>query len=134
MKMDAKSWLIVVLLIAAIVFGGLWYFKADNASEQRVKDLEQQVKDIEKEKKHVDLVIDSLQTKQKDLEKVIADKTAQLVIIEKENARLSSQVTSAKQNLDVLRKKLKETQDKITELTTNPIKRDGDDLLNSLKN
>lgn len=134
MKFDIKSWLIIVLLVAVIVFGGMWYFKKDEGSVQRVKDLEKEIVNIQKQKHDIDLVLVALKNNQAIIEKEISDKTAQLLIMEKENARLSGQVTISKQNLDALRKKLKETQDKIDELTKNPVKREGDDLLNSLKN
>ena len=134
MKFDIKSWLIMILLVVVIVFGGMWYFKKDEGSAQRVKDLEKEIVNIQKQKHDIDLVLLALKNNQAAIEKEISDKTAQLAIMEKENARLSAQVTISKQNLDALRKKLKETQDKIDELTKNPVKREGDDLLNSLKN
>ena len=132
--MDIKSWVIVTLFAIAIVFAGLWYFKGDDGSKQKVKDLEQQISKIEKAKTAADLIISSLQATQKELESTISSKTAELAVIEKNNIVLSSQVSSVRQNLDALRKKLKETEAKITELTNNPIKRDGDELINSLKN
>ena len=64
MKFDIKSWLIIVLLVAVIVFGGMWYFKKDEGSVQRVKDLEKEIVDIQKQKHDIDLILVALKNNQ----------------------------------------------------------------------
>ncbi len=134
MKLDIKSWIIVVLLVISLVFVGKWYFKGDDVSKSKVKELENQIELIEKEKAQRDANIKSLQDKQKELEATIDVKTQLVEDLARGNVLLANQVAYAQKGLEETRKKLKETQDKIAELLKNPVKRDGDDLLNSLKN
>ncbi len=134
MKLDIKSWIIIVLLGISIIFVGMWYFKGDDASKQKVKELETEIEQIKKEKAQHDAKIKSLQNIQKELEATIAVKTQLVEDLAKSNIVLANQVAYAQKGLDDSRKKLKETEAKISELLKNPIKRDGDDLLNSLKN
>jgi chromosome segregation ATPase len=133
-KLDVKSWIIVVLLIISLVFVGKWYFKGDDVAKSKIKELEGQIELIQKEKAQRDANIKVLQDQQKDLEATIAVKTQLVEDLARGNVLLANQVAYAQKGLEETRKKLKETQDKIAELLKNPVKREGDDLLNSLKN
>lgn len=132
MKLDIKSILILVLFGFGIVFFALWYFKGDD-SKKKVKELEKKVNQIQTTR-------DSLTNINKTLKIAFTD--AQVIIIERDNQikKIESDLVKVKQDLNDAYAKVKagqkaldETKKKIDELKKNPIKREDDVLLNSLK-
>jgi predicted nucleic acid-binding Zn-ribbon protein len=134
MKLDIKSILILVLLGLTLLFGFKWFFSGDNASKERVKQLEQEFKDLENQKKTVDLEITSWRAKSDSLKQLDIKLQAELVKQEAQTKKAEIEANRSRANLDKLRGDLAETQRKIEEIKNNPPNRTGDALLESLKN
>lgn len=134
MKFDIKNTIILILLIVAIFFGYKWFIESDSGSKERVKQLEKEFAEMESKKKLTDLEINKWKSKFDTLQK-------EGDILKQENAKLEADVKKAetdaiksKSNLDKIRREMIETKNKIEKLKRNPIKRTGDDLLQSIKN
>lgn len=131
-KLDLKSLLILILLGTCILFFAMWYFRGSNTKEQ--------VKKLEKEINKIELVRDSLQNANKILEiefdkkqKEIDNRDIRIKKYESELIKTKQDLTKANDKVKEYQKELSETKKKIEELEKNPIKREGDDLINSLK-
>ena len=134
MKFDIKNTIILILLIVAILFGYKWFIESDSGSKERVKQLEKEFAEMESKKKLTDLEIKKWKCKFDTLQK-------EGDILKQENVKLEANIKKAEQeaiksksNLDKLRSEMIETKNKIEKLKKNPIKRTGDDLLQSIKN
>lgn len=132
-KLDIKSWLILILLGFALIFGYKWYFSGpDNKDE--IKALLEQNKVIQKER-------DSLKTARVILENDFNNlrmndslKASEIARLDKSISIMQEEVNRSRRDFDKIRKELEETRKKIEEFKKNPPNRTGDDLINSLKN
>ncbi len=134
MKLDIKSWIIIILLIVTIFFVGKWYFRTDEASANSVTELESKIEELEKERMMRDSILLDLRENQVGLEKEILTKEGIVAELSEKNVILNTQSNIAKAKLAEIKKELKETQNAIKLLQDNPSKKEGDELLNSLKN
>ena len=134
MKFNIKNTIILVLLIVAIFFGYRWFIGGDSASKERVKQLEKEFTELENKKKLTDLEINKWKCKFDTLQKEGDRIKQENIKLESETKKAESEANKSKSNLDKLRHEMEETKHKIEQLEKNPIKRTGDDLLQSLKN
>lgn len=134
MKLDAKSILIMILLVSTLFFGYSWFFSDNKESKERVKQLEKEFKQLEKEKKLVDLEIIAWRSSYDSL--VVLDKKIQAEIDRQEAITRKAEIEAqrSKANFDKLRLEIEKTKREIEEFRKNPPNRTGDALLESLKN
>ena len=134
MNLDIKSILILVLLGFTLIFGYKWYFSGDDASEEKLNQLQEQYDEIEKEKQESNkrlndnaIIIDSL---------MVADSlnTERIALLEFNVGEAEDKAEESAGKLSEMQKQLADTRKKIEELKKNPPNRTGDDLLNSIKN
>lgn len=132
MRLDIKSIALLVLTGACILFFGMWFF---NKSEYKDK-----IKELDKENKRIELVRDSLKSvnaslkldfnkKQSEIDK----RDQKIKLIESEILKIKGDLKLAKSKVEENEKNLKETKDKIKKLKKDPIKREDQELINSLK-
>jgi len=132
MRLDIKSIALLVLTSACILFFGMWFF---NKSEYKEK-----IKELDKENKRIELVRDSLKSvnaslkldfnkKQSEIDK----RDQKIKLIESEILKIKGDLKLAKSKVEENEKNLKETKDKIKKLKRDPIKREDQALINSLK-
>lgn len=131
-KLDIKTIVILILLGICIVFFGMWYFRGSDY-KKRVKELEDQNKKIELVRDSLDRANKVLKSdydlKQKDIE----ERDKKIKEIESNLAKTKSDLVAANKKVTDAQKDLAATKKKIEDLKNNPIKRDDDDLINSLK-
>jgi septation ring formation regulator EzrA len=132
MRLDIKSIALLVLSSACILFFGMWFFKGSDYKD-KIKALEIENKKIESVRDSLKLANASLKLdfdkKQSEISK--RDQKIKLIEFEIEKAKKDLKVATAQVEAD--KRSLKETKDKIEKLKKDPIKREGDELLNSLK-
>jgi septation ring formation regulator EzrA len=132
MRLDIKSIALLVLTGACILFFGMWFF---NKSEYKDK-----IKELDEENKRIELVRDSLKSvnaslkldfnkKQSEIDK----RDQKIKLIESEILKIKGDLKLAKSKVEENEKNLKETKDKIKKLKKDPIKREDQELINSLK-
>lgn len=134
MKLDIKSILILVFLGISIFFGLKWFWSGNDASKERVKQLEQQFKELESQKKAVDLEIESWRAKSDSLKTLDLKLQKEIARQELLTKKAEQEAQKSKANLDRMRQDLADTKNKIEQIKNNPPNRTGDDLLESLKN
>jgi Tfp pilus assembly protein PilO len=134
MKYDIKTIIILVLLGFTIILGYKWYFSGDDASKDRVKQLEIENRKLESDKRKSDIEIAKWKVKFTDLD--ITDKKLTLEVSKsiKDAKEALIKANISKLDLDNLQKGLNETRRKIEEFEKNPPNRTGDALLESIKN
>lgn len=132
MKLDIKSIAILVLLGASILFFGMWFFKGSDTKD-RIKELEKQNAQIEKTRDSLELANKALSIEFNEIQKGIDERDNRIKSIESELSKTKNDLVSANKKVSQSQKDLAETKKKIEELKKNPIKRDDDALINSLK-
>lgn len=131
-KFDVKTIAILILLGVCVLFFGMWYFKGD--------DYKKRAKELEDQNKKIELVRDSLEKANKILkidydqkQKDIDERDNKIKEIESNLLKTKVDLIAANKKVTQSQKDLAETKKKIEDLKNNPIKRNDDDLINSLK-
>jgi septal ring factor EnvC (AmiA/AmiB activator) len=132
MKLDVKWIAILVLTGFCILFFGMWYFKGSDAKD-RIKQLEAENAKIEKVRDSLDIANKKLSIDFDSIQKSINDRDNKIRDIEEKLAKTKKDLDIANSKISGYKKDLAETKKKIDELKKNPIKRNEEDLLNSLK-
>jgi len=132
MKLDLKSIVILILTIFVIGLSTNYFLSGDNHKKE-IKKLESENKKIQDEKKIIDQNIQRLQRefkiKDEEINKLIEiEKNLQIKIKQKD-----LEVEKAKQDLNKVNVELEKTRIKIRELEKNPVYKNGDNLLKSLR-
>jgi hypothetical protein len=130
---DIKNWIIFILLGLTLIFGYITLTGDDSEYKRKVEILKEDNTRLLNENSKIDRRIDSL-----NLEYINLQKKDSLLAIEisKRDVQIANALASSKKSreeLERIKAGLMETRKKIDSLKTNPIKRTGDDLLNSLK-
>lgn len=132
MKLDLKSIIMLVLLILGI---GLLTNQLINTNNHKkeIKMLEEKNNEIEKQKKLIDLDIQRLKDEFKLKESKMKDLQDSSKIL-KEKLRLKDlEIKKANDDLNKFKGELSKTRKRIEELEKNPNYKNGDGLLNSLR-
>jgi septal ring factor EnvC (AmiA/AmiB activator) len=132
MKLDVKWIAILVLTGTCILFFGMWFFKGSETKE-KIKQLEKENLRIEKIRDSLDLANKYLSAEFDKIQKKIDERDRKIKDIEEHLLKTKRDLDAANAIVNVYRKDLAETKKKIEELKKNPIKRDDEDLLKSLK-
>ena len=132
MRLDIKTIALLVLTGACIWFFGMWFFKGS--------DYKDKIKELENENKKIELVRDSLKAvnaslkldfdkKQSEIDK----RDKKIKLIEDEILKTKKDLQKANTQVEEDKRSLKETKDKISKLKNDPIKREDNELIKSLK-
>lgn len=131
-KFDIKTIAILILLGVCILFFGMWFFSGS--------DYKKKTKELEDQNKKIELVRDSLENVNKKLksdydikQKDIDERDNRIKEIEASLLKTKGDLIVANKKVDQSQKDLAATKKKIEDLKSNPIKRDDDALINSLK-
>lgn len=129
---DPKTWLILVVSGIAI-FLLFFYFYDSSGHKRLIKNLEQRADELEEKREQLKQEVEfyKLEAKQDSIE--AAKYQFKIDSINKVIALKDIQIQILRGDLQVQKDKKKETEKKIENLTKNPIKREGDLLIESLK-
>jgi len=124
--------MIVILFLIAGIFFTQWYFGGENHRKERIS-LEKQNKELQKQKEDLVKDFDKLQKRfekdSTDLEKIkIEIKYLDIKLKDKD-----AQISKANKDLKDFKTSMLKTKSEIQGLKDNPIKRTGDNLLESIK-
>lgn len=131
---DIKTILIIIFLAGSLFFGYQWYFQGNDGSKERVKELEKKFEQLEEQKKVVDLEITKWQKEFEALEIKDKQKAKELIKLSQNTRDAEAKANKSKAELDKLRLHILEIQKKIEEFKKHPSNRQGDALLESIKN
>lgn len=132
MKLDIKSIIILVLLGGFIIFFGMWFFNGSD-TKNKIKELENEVSSIKKKRDSLDLVNKNLAIEFNKKQKDIEERDNKIKSIESDILKVKQDLNVANSRVREGQRELAETKKKIEDLRKNPIKRDDDALINSLK-
>lgn len=132
MRLDVKWIAILVLTGACILFFGMWYFKGSDTKD-RIKQLEAENLRIEKVRDSLYIANKNLSIEFDKVQKSINDRDAKIKEIEEKLLKSKKDLEIANAKVNGYKKDLAETKKKIDELKKEPIKRNDEDLINSLK-
>jgi hypothetical protein len=131
-KLDANSILTLFLLICCIFFGSMWYLKGSGYKKD--------IKNIDEIIKKIEITRDSLKTVNKKLEvdflnvsKRISDREGDIRKLELDLKKAKNELLKSKEDADNKRKKAEESKKRYDKLKKDPIKREDQNLINSLK-
>ena len=133
MKLDVKSWLIVVLLGFSLFFFYMWYFRGPSTKDD-IKSLKSDIIRIQKER---DSLANARVILQKDfdiLKNQDSLRSVEISNLDNNLITMQSQLDKTKSDFDKVRKDFEDSQLKFNQLKNTPPNRTGNDLINSIKN
>lgn len=131
-RLDLKSILILCLVVISILFFSLWFLKGTGYKKE-FKLLEQEFKNLQHTRDSLVKVNLKLKGDFDKTQKSIDDRNRKILQIESQLNKSKAQLNKANGELSRNKKDLEDTKRKIENLKKDPIKREGEDLLNSLK-
>ena len=132
MKYDIKSICLGLLIILSVVFFCLWYFSTDDAAKQEVKQLQIENKKLQKERADIEKKNDSIVTHYKIVEENTQKTLDMISDLHVKFVKLEVEVKDSKKEVEATNVEINDLLKQIEYLKANPVKRTGDDLLNSL--
>lgn len=133
-EIDLKTILIIILLITTTIFGYKWFFQTEDLIKYKVKEYEEENKRLQKD---IDSLTINIEKYNKEYTEFIKSKDSLDKLIKESEIEIEKAKSNAEkslQELNKLREEFLEIQNKIKKLEKSPIKREGDDLINSIKN
>lgn len=131
-SLKPKDW-VLIALVGIIVLMFVYGMMEGSGYRKQLRDIRKENKEIEKERK-------SLSLRNKELSKKIEMDSISVVQYQERIDSLNtlivlkdSEIKNLKKRADIARKELEKTKREIDNLINNPIKRTGDELLNSIK-
>lgn len=134
MKLDFKSWLLIILSILFIIFFSLWYFKGNSSVKDDIKNAKEQIANIQKERNQITEKDDSLKLAYKNLQFSYNQQDSVIKGLNQRVLNNESIIEESQSKLDNYDFLLRKNQATIDSLEKNPTKRTGENLLNSLQN
>lgn len=131
-RLDLKSIVIISLAVVCVLFFSLWFLKGTGYKKE-FKLLEQQYKNLQHTRDSLEKVNLKLKSDFDETQKIINQRNVKIKEIENELSKSKVQLNKANSELNRNKKDLEDTKKKIESLKKEPIKREGEDLLNSLK-
>jgi chromosome segregation ATPase len=133
-KIDLKTGLILLLLLFCIVFFSMWYLKgADSVSKRELKRLKTEYKNLQKSRDSLDQVNIMLKDNFNDYQNKIDQRDSKIQSIEYQLSQAKIDLSQSKKDLSNMKTELTKTRKRVEDLKKNPIKREDDDLIESLK-
>lgn len=134
MKIDIKNIIILILIVFSCFSAWNWLIKGDKESKSKVEELDKQFNDLKMVKDSLDKSNQNLKLKFSELKRLDDELSKKNIELQEEVKKSESVANKSQKELTRLMKEKIEIKKKIEELEKNPIKREGDDLLESLKN
>ncbi|NDF17635.1 MAG: hypothetical protein EB079_06690 [Verrucomicrobia bacterium] len=133
-KIDLKTGLILLLLLFCIVFFSMWYLKgSDSASKRELKRLKTEYKNLQKSRDSLDQVNIMLKDNFNDYQNKIDQRDSRIQSIEYQLSQAKIDLSQSKKDLSDMKTELTKTRKRVEDLKKNPINREGDNLIESLK-
>lgn len=131
-QLDIKSILILVFLGISILFFSMWFLKGTGYKKE-FKKLELEYQKLQKTRDSLETINIKLKSDFKKIQNKIDERNTEIRKIESELNKVKKELISANTELQKNKKDLDETKKKIEKLKKDPIKREDDLLIKSLK-
>jgi chromosome segregation ATPase len=130
--LDIKNVIIIILLLVSIIFGLMWFLGDNDASKEKVKQLESEFKKLEEDKAQSDSKIADWKNKYRDAEKKDNELKAEISRLKADSRIAENKAKKSKEDLDKLQGGISENRKEIERLRKNPPILSDDELLESL--
>ena len=131
-KLDIKTILILFLLICCTLFFSLWYLRGTGYKKE-FKQLDKKYKELQHTRDSLNLINLKLKSDFNKIQKDVDDRNKIISNIEIELKKSKSDLDKANFKLSNNERELEEIKNKINKLKKVPIKREGEELIKSLK-
>jgi len=131
-QLDFKSILILVFLGISILFFSMWFLKGTGYKKE-FKKLELEFQKLQKTRDSLEAVNIKLKIDFEKIQQKIDERNLEIKKVEYELVKVKKDLKSSNNQLQKNKKDLDETRKKLEKLKKDPIKREGEDLINSLK-
>jgi chromosome segregation ATPase len=131
-KFDPRTIIIIVLLLASIIFGSMWFYGGNDASKEKVKQLESDFKKLEAEKAAADAKISEWKDKYTDADRRDKTLSSQINGLKIDSKIAEEKAKKSKADLDKVQNGISENRKEIEDLKKNPPKLTDEELLASL--
>jgi hypothetical protein len=132
MKLDLKTLALSVVTLLFIIFFSIWFFKGSGYKKQ-IKELKEKNRQIELIRDSLKLVNIKLEKDFNVIDKRMKKRNLEIKKIEGDLKKSKGEVNKLTNKLNYEHSQLEESKKKIDDLKKHPIKREGQDLINSLK-
>jgi len=130
-KLDAKSIIILLLAVFSILFFSLWFLKGTGYKKE-YKKLEQEFDRLQKSRDSLKTINIKLKKDFDIIEIEVKKRDSLIKIVEKELIKTKQELKEAKKEVAKWQFDFNKTKKKIEDLKKNPIKREDEDLIQSL--
>lgn len=131
MKISINNIINIALIILCLFFGTLWYMQG-SGYKKKLKEADKRIEAVEKVRDSLKLVNKRLSKDYFDIQNSMSDRDKKIKTIEKELQLAKKDLDLALADAEKRKKDMEESKKRIKKLKDNPIKREGDDLINSL--
>jgi chromosome segregation ATPase len=132
MKIDTKSWIIIILFVALGICLYKWLNSEDKNLRDENKKLLEQVDSIQVERDSLAAARKLSEARYDSIQHIVDVEMVKIKKLDQDLSKSKIDLSNAKVDLDNERHKVDEINAQIKKLKENPIKREGADLLNSL--
>jgi uncharacterized protein (DUF3084 family) len=130
-KLDVKSIIILLLAVFSILFFSLWFLKGTGYKKE-YKKLEQEFDRLQKSRDSLKTINIKLKKDFDIIEIEVKKRDSLIKIVEKELVKTKQELKEAKKEVAKWQFDFNKTKKKIEDLKKNPIKREDEDLIQSL--
>ena len=131
MKISINNIINIALIILCLFFGTLWYMQG-SGYKKKLKEADKRIEAVEKVRDSLKLVNKRLTKDYIDIQNSMYDRDKKIKTIENELKMAKKDLALAVADAEKRKKDMEESKKRIKKLKDNPIKREGDDLINSL--
>ena len=131
-RLDPKTIIILILLLASTVFGLMWFLGGDDASKERIKQLESEFKKLEEDKAAADAKIADWQDKYKEADEKDKELEVEVSKLKSDSRIAENKAKKSKEDLDKIQTGISENRKEIENFKKNPPSLSDEELLESL--
>jgi len=132
MKLDINTIIMIGLIVICVFFGSMWFLQG-TGYKKKLKESNKRIEQIEKVRDSLKLENMKLEKTFNGLQNQIKDRDKKIKQVEKELIASKLALKLAQEELERNKKTYDESKKRIKRLKENPIKREGNQLIQSLK-
>jgi len=132
MKLDINTIMMIALIVLCVFFGSMWFLQG-SGYKKKIKESQKRIEQIEKVRDSLKLVNVQLEKRFDGLQNQIKERDKKIKQVEKELLASKLALKLAQEELERNKKTYDESKKRIKKLRENPVKREGDQLIESLK-
>lgn len=131
MKISLNNIFTIILIIIGFVFASMWHFK-ETDYKKKLKESDKKILEIEKIRDSLKLCNKKLEMDFIEIQNSMFIRDKKIELTEEELRIIKKDLRRAEVDAELKRERAEESKKRIKKLKENPIKREGDELINSI--